>query len=251
VFYMDKKLIIFLFSIVLLSSFCSSDSIGTLQQGENIQITNFCSSGDCSYVNLTTVTYPNGSLNNINDAMINNNQMFSYNYTPTDIGIYYFTTCGNPGGVIVCDKDEFEVTKTGYVNILPYIYVNFIILLLLVGFLVSVVIIHNKIDFEKWNKKVIAKFEDTNPVKVLFSGLLYCFMKDTFFIYYLIGWPILIVINDIMWTFNITSVYLLLSNMIDFYSIGIYIVGLLFVGMAYQFLREIWNGYENMKWGVE
>ena len=248
---MNKKLYTFIFCLVFMTSFSMALSIGTFEQDSEMEITNYCSSGDCSYVNLTTITYPNGTLYNINSAMINNNQMFSYNYTPTDIGIYYFTTCGDPGGDSVCDKDEFEVTKTGYVDTLPYIYVNFIVLLLLVGFLVSIVIINNKINFEDWHRKIISKYEDSNPVKALFSGLLYCFMKDTFFIYYLIGWPILIVINDIMYTFNITSIYLLLTNVIDFYSIGIYIVGLLFVGMAYQFLKETWNIYENMKWGVQ
>lgn len=248
---MNKKLFILLVCLLFLPSFSSSLSIGTFEQGKEMQITNYCSSGDCTYVNLTSIIYPNGSIFDVNIAMTNHNQLFSYNYTPTDLDVYYFTTCGNPGGESVCDQDEFTITKTGYVDVLPYIYINFILLLLLSGFLILVIILHSKIDFEQWNEKIISRYKDTNPVKVLFCGLLYCFMKDTFFIYYLIGWPILIVINDIMYTFNITAIYTLLSNMIDLYSIGIYIVGLLFIGMAYQFLKETWNSYENMKWGVE
>jgi len=76
-------------------------------------------------------------------------------------------------------------------------------------------------------------------------------MRDIFLAYYILGWPLLIILEDIMYRFNITSIHTLMINMIDLYSIGIYIVGLLFVGMAFQFLKETWDEWENMKWGID
>lgn len=204
----------------------------------------------CSFINFTAVNSDQVVfLNNV--AMSKNGSTFYYIFLGDDLnktGDYQIDGYSNldvPLGLC------FDVTPTGDADSVSYLLVNFILFLFLSGSIVGIAVVKRKIDFEKWNKKILAKYEDKNPVKVLFSGLTYCFMRDTFLAYYLLGFPLLIIIEDIMFTFNITSIHTLVINLIDLYSIGIYIVGLLFVGMAYQFLKETWDEFDNMKWGVE
>lgn len=94
-------------------SLVSATNIGTFAQNEQMQITNYCSTADCTQVNLTSLTYPNGTTIYINSLMSRNGQNFYYDYTPTDLGTYTFNSCGDPSGVSVCDSDSFTVTSTG------------------------------------------------------------------------------------------------------------------------------------------
>ena len=108
-----KRLLLFLFLGMFLFSLVSAESIGTVKQGDSIEITNYCQVGSCTYMNLTSITYPNGTVINVNTEMTKNGQNFNYTYTPTELGIYNFKTCGDPAGEYLCDSDTFEVTSTG------------------------------------------------------------------------------------------------------------------------------------------
>ena len=221
---------------------------GTSKIAENKTIQITCNT--CTFINFSA-TNPSQNIFLDNVQMEKSGSVYSYVFLDTDLnvtGIYWIDGYSNldvPLGLC------FDVTPTGYDDDLPYIFVNFILFMFLIGAIVGVAVITRKIDFEKWNNKILSKYEDKNPVKVLFSGLCYCFMRDTFLIYYLLGFPLLIIIEDMMYTFNILSIHTLMINMIDLYSIGIIIAGLLFMGMAFQFLKETWDTFENMKWGVE
>jgi len=108
-----KRLLLFLLLGMFLFSLVSAESIGTVKQGDEIQLTNYCWAGGCTSATLTSITYPNGKVENINSTMTKNTQNFNYTYTPTEIGVYSFNTCSNPWGILVCDSDTFEVTSTG------------------------------------------------------------------------------------------------------------------------------------------
>ena len=252
----DKSLKYFSFMLVFLLAFSFAASQGCADEGwkgysklnENKTITITCPT--CTFINFTAVD-SNQEIFLDNVEMVKSGSTFSYIFLGTDLnktGDYYMDGYSNleiPLGIC------FEVTPTGQAYSMTYLFVNFILFLLLVGSIVSIAIITKGIDFDKWNNKILSKYEDKNPVKVLFSGLTYTFMRDSFFSYYLLGWPLLIILEDIMYTFNITSIHTLMINMIDLYSIGIYIVGLMFIGMAFQFLKGVWDEWENMKWGID
>lgn len=91
----------------------SAESIGTYKINEEMQITNYCQSGSCTYMNLVSLEFPNGTIIYPDTAMTNNNQVFNSTFTPDQLGIFKLKTCGNPNGVVVCDSDTFEVTSTG------------------------------------------------------------------------------------------------------------------------------------------
>lgn len=99
--------------LILGVNLVSAESIGTFKQSDEMQITNYCSTADCTYANLTRIKLPNGTVQNLNAEMTQTGYNFNYSYTPDLIGTYYFTTCSNPTGENVCEEDSFEVTLTG------------------------------------------------------------------------------------------------------------------------------------------
>lgn len=112
---MKSKLVYLMVGIVLFSfaPIINAESIGNFKQNQEMQITNYCNDGTCTYMNLTSITSPNGTVTTYNSAMTQNIQEFNYSYIPTELGTYNFKTCGNPSGNIICDSDTFEVTSTG------------------------------------------------------------------------------------------------------------------------------------------
>jgi len=136
-----KQYLILGLLLLMVFPMVSADNIGTFQQNQEMQITNYCQAGDCTYINLTSITSPSPEsiLVNYNDAMTNNAQTFNYTYTPTKLGTYSFTSCGNPGGTVVCDSDTFEVTPSGLTGNLGF-YVLFLVLslgLIVLGYYVE------------------------------------------------------------------------------------------------------------------
>lgn len=112
---------------LFLITLVSAESIGTFKQNQNMQITNYCTTGDCSYANLTSVQAPDGVVNYVNTLMTKNGQNFNYTYMVTQIGTYTFNTCADPGGTVVCDSDTFEVTPSGFTNNIAF-YIIWIII---------------------------------------------------------------------------------------------------------------------------
>lgn len=107
------NLIILLFSIVLLSSFSSAvGNIGIVKQNECIELYNYCPT--CSYINLTLIQFPDGSISNMNEAMTKVNKNYNYTFCDTEIlGPYSYTTCGDKAGQETCEDINFESTPSG------------------------------------------------------------------------------------------------------------------------------------------
>jgi hypothetical protein len=97
----------FLFNL----TFVSAESIGTFKQGTNINLTNYCRDGNCSGINITSIKYPNGSSEIINQPMIMNGQEGFYEWSDTlALGTYFFKTTGSNG---ITDEDSFDITPSG------------------------------------------------------------------------------------------------------------------------------------------
>lgn len=123
-----KKVFLFLLVGMFILSFASAveDTVYTLN--EDMEINNFCPAGNCSYMNLTSLEYPNGTINYFNEGMINHNQLFTYSFTPDQVGKYYFITCDNNN----CENNNFLVTPNGQPSPEGIVVVMFSVLLLFV-----------------------------------------------------------------------------------------------------------------------
>lgn len=107
--------LIFIFVSLMIFPFVSADvlPVSPVQQNVEMEITNYCQTGDCTYTNLSSITFPNGTVGYFNVFMTKTENDFNYTYTPTELGPYGFKTCGDPGGVTICDSDTFKVTYNG------------------------------------------------------------------------------------------------------------------------------------------
>jgi len=96
---------------MFLISFTSA-SLGVFKQSDCIQLYQFCD--DCTYVNVTTVQYPDGTIETLNKAMEKND--VDYNYTfcdTTNLGTHYYIVKGDKAGATTTERLEFEITPLG------------------------------------------------------------------------------------------------------------------------------------------
>ena len=70
---------------------------------------------NCTYVNITKVLAPNSSAILLGQfPMTKNGTEYNYTFCSTSsLGTYFYTTCGDLGGVLTCQNVDFEVTPDG------------------------------------------------------------------------------------------------------------------------------------------
>lgn len=89
-------------------------SLPTQKKGYCVIIPQTCS--NCTYVNITSIKYPNSTESIINVAMTQTAKVkFNYTFCGTEqLGDYIVTTCGNPDSTFTCVDYDFEVSPTGF-----------------------------------------------------------------------------------------------------------------------------------------
>jgi len=243
---MNKQIsfmILFLFMFTLVSA----ESIGTFKINQEMQISNYCDVGTCTYVTLMSLEYPNGTLIYPNTNMTKNGQAYNYTFTPDQIGTHTFVTCGD-STLDVCDKDTFFVNFNGEEN---SIATMIILLLFFIGLFLFYGRLSAKIDFEKWYNKIVNQYGDKNFMKVAVSAVMFTFMKSKIVIYYMIGFPIMLILVDIVSSYQIDSLLNLLQTLMFVYSLGIIIIAFMFFGELQEFLFKAKEDVINQSWGID
>ena len=109
--------IIMLFFISIVSA--EQSNLGTMKQNSCFSLYQSCD--DCSYVNLTNVKYPNGTIESFNVAMSKTNQNFNYKFCNTSaIGDYTYTVAGDKNGVYSTEVIGFSISPSGFVGTLGF-----------------------------------------------------------------------------------------------------------------------------------
>lgn len=234
-----------IFLLIIMFSLVIADDIGTYKVNQEMQITNYCQTGDCSFINLTSLEYPNGTIIYPNTAMTQNGQTFNYSFTPTIIGEYTFVTTGDPS-VTIYDSDTFNVTYSGKDT---FIGINIILLLFFSSILLGVVYLNRKVNYEKWYSSILNKYKYKNYFKMTTSMVGYNLMKNTFGIYYLVGFPIMIILTDIVLTYNILPLIGFMEISMYIYSWGVLLIGLMLGGQLQEFIVTIVDDIKNLNWG--
>jgi len=86
--------------------------LGFIEKGECVDLYQSCS--NCSYVNITSMKYPNDTIVYHNFGMDKNGRDYTYNFCATDLdGDYFYTTCGDQDGVEECRTFDFYVNEGG------------------------------------------------------------------------------------------------------------------------------------------
>lgn len=108
------KYLIFILALVFLIGIvgASQESLGVFQQGKCINLIQTCS--NCSFVNITSILYPNSTQLLGNSVMTATGSVYNYSLCSASVlGIYTVNGIGNPNGVDEIWIYDFEVTPTG------------------------------------------------------------------------------------------------------------------------------------------
>jgi hypothetical protein len=113
---MKNKLFLFVLLGLFLISFtsamdCDGTFLGTFKVNTNIELRQTCDS--CSYVTLSSLTYPNSTMINVNTNMTKTGVDYNYSFRTDLIGNYYYSVFGDKDGTLVSENFCFEVTPSG------------------------------------------------------------------------------------------------------------------------------------------
>lgn len=207
--------------------------------------------------NLTSITYPDGSVETFDVEMLKNGFEFNYNISGGN-----FTQLGNVCWGIVCYDSNaspeytsgskcLEVTPSGIKPDIPNALANIIVIFFFIFLIVVMFLINKKIDYEKWYSSIIKKYENKNYIKLVLSSISYNILKNTFVIYYLLGFPLILSLMNLVYVFGVIESLDIIKAFLIIYSIGAIIIGILFLGYAQEWIMNLLNKIGDMNWGVE
>ena len=128
-----KKIILFIFAVMFISLISASP--GTYKQGQEINLLQTCA--DCTSINISKITAPNGTILISNVEMTKDESSFNYtlnsSYT-TALGTYTVNGIGNPEGTDEVWTYNFYVNYRGdtITSAQAMLYIGFIIVIVLV-----------------------------------------------------------------------------------------------------------------------
>jgi len=211
---------------------------------------NYCPT--CSYINLTAIKYPNETVINYDNSMTKYNYNFNLTFCGTSLlGEYFYTVCGDKGGFPACEDISFEVTSDGNNYTTSDSITNLILIIFFFLVILGVYILNKTVDYNKWNNSIIKKYENKNYVKLVLSSITYNIMKNSFVIYYVLIFPILMLIMNIAYTSSNVSMIEFIPALIVVYSVGFIIIGIYFFGYVQEWLMTLLEQIKNSDWGIQ
>ncbi len=124
-----KKLMLLMVVGIVLLGVVSSGMLGTFAEGTEIELWQTCD--DCTYNNITTLFFPNGTGLTLNVEMDRDGTYFNYtlnsNYTQTT-GTYIVNGVGNLNGIDTVWAYDFDITPSGNENLTTFLIIFLIII---------------------------------------------------------------------------------------------------------------------------
>lgn len=232
--------------LVIMLTTVSADSIGTFRVNEEMQITNYCQSGVCTYTNLTSLEYPNGTITYPNAVMTQNGQAYNYSFTPTDLGTYTFVSCGD-STIEVCDKDTFFVNFNGESNSIATLI---ILLLFFMSLFMGYYYLNANINFDRWYNSILIQYQDKNYVKLVLTAIGYNIIKNKLLIYYFIGFPIILLLTEMVMSYNINMLFVLFENIVMVYSLASLVIVFSMFGQGQELIVKLLKDATELSWGI-
>jgi len=204
-----KKYIMILMLIVFLSLSVQGESY---PQGEDYEFAVICfSNGYCSGAGVcnATVFYPNNSLLLDNVGMTNNINYYNYTINGSQLnqlGVYDVKGfCSDAGNTQEIDF-TFSITPNGEDQSLMTVLVQAFIICLFLFFMFCFYMMKRQIDFARWEKNILAKYEFRNSPKALFTSVGHVFMKESFMAYYLLAFPVMALLINLVNLFTVEPI---------------------------------------------
>lgn len=245
-----KRNIYLIFILVFLVSFISANTLTQYKPQEVNEEFNFTQTCyDATYITLSTILTPNSTeIINTNMTSIGEGS-FEYNYTPTQIGRYDFVGisdgCSNTFAIYVDVTPNGKTYDTGDSLIRIFVATFFIIMML--GFYKF----SKSINFESWYEDIKKKYITKNAVKWSLASIGYVIMKESAIVYFLLGLPIMIILMDLVFIYNITSISLYMQSLLYIYIAAIMVLSVVFLSFAQEWFMGLIDDVQNINWGVD
>lgn len=199
--------------------------IGPFRTGQVITLTQTCP--NCTFVNVTRVTFPNSTQLFINTRMaqpVLGNFNTSFSLTQ-DNGQYVVTTCGNPDGVYDCDDYTFVINLLG--KVLTEAQARLYSLILIIGSILFLICITLGFYLPSDNKK-----DELTGYIIAVSNLKYLkmfFLATSYLVFMLIvyfGYTICLAYLDLdaLGSILYFLFYVLVYLIIPLFIVGVYLV---------------------------
>lgn len=207
----------------------------------------YCSASAICNININN---PVGIVITNNQNMTNQNSFHNYTFTPNETGQYSVTGFCEDGAYSKQIDFYFDVTVTGEAIGISQALINILLMLFFVGLGVGFHYIRKSVNFEQWYNRILQKYETKNFVKMILSALTFNIMKNSFIIYYLIGFPIMMIATSLSFSYNVNVLSGLMKVLMYIYGWGFALVGLAFLGYVQEWASDLIQRVEEMDWGI-
>jgi len=242
--------IIFLFLMIIFIGLVSANPI----VGEEFDIKIICiNDGYCSnasYCNINVIL-PNSTLIVDGQNMTNQGSFHNYTILPEIYGEYKI------GGF--CKDEEYSqeidysifVTADGETydtgDSLVRIFVAIFFVLMMLGFYR----VTKNVNYEKWYEKIKKQYITRNSVKFALAAIMYNIMINSYIIYFMLGLPIMLIITDLAFIYNITSILLYVEALLYVYISMVIVLGVVFLSFAQEWFMDLVKQVQDINWGLD
>ncbi len=239
-----------LFLLVFLVSIASASTLTNYDPQKVDEEFSFCQTcQDASSITLSNIKTPN-STEILNVAMTDvGGSSFCYNYTPTQIGRYDFR--GISDGCLKTFAVYVDVTPNGKIydtgDSLIRIFVAIFFILMMIGLR----LVSKGINYDKWYEKIKEQYITRNFVKWSLAAMSFNIMKNVFIIYFILGLPIMLILVDLVFIYNITSIATYVQVLLYIYIVLVMVLGVVFLSYVQEWFMDFIEMIEDTDWGIE
>lgn len=135
--------ILVMLTMLTLLSFISAEinTLGIYKLNNCVELKQICA--NCTFINITSILYPNSSLAVSDVAMTKKGADFNYTFCNTSLyGRYIYNTLGDPDGELAIAPITFEITNTGenFTGQISSVYILAVIFLVILILAISFII---------------------------------------------------------------------------------------------------------------
>lgn len=186
---------------------------------------------------------------------------YSDNGEPTDeeleIGGGNFSSVGEYGFRIACVAGDIGGETSG---VIPVTYTGdpiptgfdgrFILLLCFVLLFLGLAYLQKEINFDKWYKGILSKYEHRNFFRTFISKLGFYFMNNPFSLFYMIGLFIMLLMYDVTRAYVLVSAYNVMEVLVMIYLFAMFFLFIELLGDIHEFFSRIAEDIKAMGWGM-
>lgn len=238
-----------LFFFVFLLSFISVSALPTYPPQTVNEQFSFCQvCQDSTYITLSNIETPNATeLINANMTSTGSGS-FCYNYTATQVGQYDFT--GISDGCLQTFAVGLEVTPDGKLYGTGDALMRMFVALFFVLMMFAFHRISLNVNYEKWYDKISKDYAIRNFVKFALAAILYNIMTNSYIVYFLLGLPIMLILVNFAFIYNITAIQLYIQALLYLYISMTIVLGVVFLSFAQEWFMDLIKMIQELDIGV-